>query len=458
MDTIRNESLKYCIGFTFLACVVLVYSGIWSLKSGFTTEHLLVSTMPTSLWIALGILVFGAFTSWWLLGRSYLASSWVICLASVIAILIILIDQKNPLLVIAIFIPILFAILLLDRQQMLLFTALVFVAVFLINISIIQLPLSSTLLWGPILFVASLAIFIQLIVHELSSSFFWYQQKYLSAIKNEQIIRDNEAKLERLLSNLNDYQKYLREANIMLIGARDEAEKARNVKQIFVQNVSHELRTPLNLIIGFSETMVNAPESYRNVIWTPDLRGDIECIYQNSQHLKALIDDVLDMAALENKKYEIVTADMDINAVVQEVVLISSSSYKNKGLSLKADLGKGIPLVKADTTRIKQVILNLLSNALKYTKKGGVIISTRKELSSIWVQVKDTGKGIPPEDIERVFEAFYQVDRTSNREDSGTGLGLSISKQLVELHGGTMHIESVLGAGTSVVFTLPLQT
>jgi signal transduction histidine kinase len=412
--------------------------------------------MQPSLWIALGILAAGAGLSWWLIGRSFRVSCWMLCLSTALAILILFYDQKNPLLVIGSFVPILFAILLLDRKQMVIFTSIVILANFWVDTAVLQLPLLSPALWGPILFVISLAIFIQLIVSDLSSSFVWYQQKYLSAIKNEQIIRDNEVKLERLLNNLNDYQKYLREANILLIGARDEAEKARNVKQIFVQNVSHELRTPLNLIIGFSETMVNAPDSYRSVNWTPDLRGDIECIYQNSQHLKALIDDVLDMAALENKKYEIVTAGMDLNAIVQEIVLISVASYKNKGLSLKADLGKTIPLIQADSTRVKQVILNLLSNALKYTKKGGVVVSTRKEDGNAVVSVKDTGIGIPPEDIERVFEAFYQVDKTSNREDSGTGLGLSISKQLIELHGGSMRIQSVLGTGTTVIFTLPL--
>jgi len=110
------------------------------------------------------------------------------------------------------------------------------------------------------------------------------------------------------------------------------------VKQNFVQNVSHELRTPLNLIIGFSETMINSPQSYGEVNWTPDLRGDIDCIYQNSQHLKNLIDDILDMASLENKKYEVELSSVNLNSLIHEVVLITESAYKTKDLFLETDL------------------------------------------------------------------------------------------------------------------------
>ena len=284
----------------------------------------------------------------------------------------------------------------------------------------------------------------------------WYSEKYKTAHRNEQIIRDNEVKLERLVKSLNDYERYLRITNDLLISARDEAEKARNVKQIFVQNVSHELRTPLNLIIGFSETMINTPENYGGVNWTPELKGDLECIYQNSQHLKSLIDDVLDLAALENKKHEVVINDVDLNSIIKEVVLISQGSYSAKSLTLKTSFSQASLIVRADSVRIKQVILNLLSNALKYTTKGGVVIATSRAGTMAKVEVRDSGKGIPKDDLDKVFEAFYQVDKKSNREDSGTGLGLAICKELVNLHGGELQISSVVGKGTTVSFTLPL--
>jgi signal transduction histidine kinase len=186
------------------------------------------------------------------------------------------------------------------------------------------------------------------------------------------------------------------------------------------------------------------------------LRGDIECIYQNSQHLKALIDDILDMASLENKKYEVEISSTNLNALIHEVVLITESAYKTKGLYLETELSSQIKNVHGDAIRLKQVMLNLLSNALKYTSKGGVKISSTVVDSMAYVYVKDTGKGIPEEDLERVFDAFFQVDKSNDREDYGTGLGLSISKQLIELHGGEMALTSELGKGTTVYFSVPL--
>ena len=308
----------------------------------------------------------------------------------------------------------------------------------------------------PLLALVSTAAFIIISVSSLFATIQWYAEKYKTAHRNEQIIRDNEAKLERLVKSLNDYERYLRITNEELVLARDEAEKARHVKQIFVQNVSHELRTPLNLIIGFSETMINTPENYGGVNWTPELKGDLECIYQNSQHLKSLIDDVLDLAALENKKHEVVLSEVDLNSLVNETILISQGSYNAKSLSLKTSLISGKLMVRADGVRIKQVILNLLSNALKYTSKGGVVIATRQEGGMARLDVRDSGQGIPKDALDKVFEAFYQVDKQSNRQDSGTGLGLAICKELVDLHGGEMRITSSVGKGTTVSFTLPL--
>ena len=302
----------------------------------------------------------------------------------------------------------------------------------------------------------AVAVFLQLTIHPILSVIDWYEKKYVIAHQNEQIIRENEIELERLVKSLADSRKYLRTANDQLIKARDEAEKAKNVKQIFVQTVSHELRTPLNLIIGFSETMIHTPANYGEVNWTPELKGDIECIYQNSQHLKSLIDDVLDLAALENEKYDIHPETVDLVALINEVVLFTEPAYKAKGLTLETDLSDESLMVYADGVRIKQVILNLFSNALKYTSHGGVVISARQGERCTRVSVQDTGKGIPADAQDKVFEAFYQVDKATNREDSGTGLGLSISKQLIELHGGEMGLNSTLGKGTAVYFTVPL--
>jgi signal transduction histidine kinase len=456
VETIRSETIKYCIGFTLIVGIFLIYMGIWSVSTGFKADQLLVSTMKAPLWATCALFLGGAIFSAVLNTKHSLAASWVLCVAVCLGIFIALLTYTKPYGAISFIVPVLFAIILFDRRQMALFTGLVLFLSAMIGTHFFSESLLQIDVVLPLALVLGIAVLYQLIIQEYSSTLDWYQQKYLTALRNEQIIRDNEVKLQRLVNSLNDYENYLTNTNNLLIKARDDAEKAKNVKQNFVQNVSHELRTPLNLIIGFSEATVNAPESYGEDDWNPYLKGDIDCIYRNSMHLKALIDDVLDLAALENTRYEIVSEDIDLNAIIREVVLVTTNRYTSKGLSLEMDLRDKALLVRADGVRIKQVLFNLLSNSIKYTTAGGVVVSSRKEGNDkALVTVEDTGKGIPEEDLGKVFDAFYQVDKALNREDTGTGLGLSISKQLIDLHGGQMWISSTIGKGTAVSFTLP---
>jgi signal transduction histidine kinase len=456
VNTFRSESLRYCLIYTLAISVVIFYVGIWSLKAGATPDRLLISSLDPAMWLAGGINLAGFLLGWFLKERSPLAAAWVVCLSAGAVIYVLVLTFFDPHYLFGFIIPLLFAIVLLEWKHSAVFMGLVIMTCILLAYFHYQDQTFLPLIAFPIFLLVSVYGLLELIFNQIHSNLTWFHGRYQIALRNEQIIRDNEIQLEKLVNNLKDYKKYLSETNMSLIIARDEAEQARTVKQNFVQNVSHELRTPLNLIIGFSETMINSPRSYGEVNWTPDLRGDVECIYQNSQHLKALIDDILDMASLENKKYEIEVSTVDLNALVDEVVLITESAYKTKGLYLTSDLSRNLKRVRADSIRVKQVLLNLLSNALKYTRKGGVTISSSSNGSMATITVKDSGIGIPEEDLDKVFEAFFQVDKSSSREDFGTGLGLPISKQLIELHGGQMSLKSKLGKGTSVFFSLPL--
>ncbi len=456
MNTFRNESLRYCLGFTFIASLALIYAGVWSLHAGTTSDSILVSNVDLSVWIVCGLNLVGYLLGLYFKDRSALISSWVLTIFEGCAVFVLVAASFDPQYIYAFFIPFIFAILLLDWKQSAAFIGLVLAAATGIYYLHYQGWSFLPQVAFPILLLVSISALIEVSLNHIHGNLDWYHGRYQKALLNEQIIRDNEIKLEKLVNSLKDYERYLSQTNDSLIIARDDAEQARAVKQNFVQNVSHELRTPLNMIIGFSETMVNSPQSYGEVKWTPDLRGDIELIYQNSQHLKDLIDDILDMASLEARSYEIELANVDLNAVIQEVVLITESAYHSKNLTLETELSSQIPGVRGDSVRLKQVMLNLLSNALKYTKQGGVKITSALDGRMARVTVSDTGKGIPAEDIDKVFEAFFQVDRTNTREDSGTGLGLSISKQLIERHGGEMSIESELGKGTTVHFSVPL--
>jgi signal transduction histidine kinase len=419
-------------------------------------ENLLVSTLDPSLWITFALYTIGFVIAYILRNKAPAASSWILSVGASFSVLVLITTNHDPRYLYCLIIPFLLAIVLLETVESVLYIVINLLVVVVASLIHFQNWSFLDIYLFPFALLVSIAILLEVIFAQLLSYLAWYHNRYLIALNNEQIIRENEIKLQALVNSLKDYERYLSETNFSLIQARDEAEQARAVKQNFVQNVSHELRTPLNLIIGFSETMINAPQSYGEVNWTPDLRGDIECIYQNSQHLKSLIDDILDMAKLENKKYEVEISDVDLNSLINEMVLITAGAYATKGLYLQTELSPFIKLVRGDSVRLKQVVLNLLSNSLKYTKKGGVKITSVVEGSMACVTVQDTGKGIPNEDLNKVFDAFFQVDKSNNREDYGTGLGLSISKQLIELLGGEISISSEPGNGTAVQFCLPL--
>jgi signal transduction histidine kinase len=453
---LRSESLKYCLGFALVILIALIYAGLWSLHAGIDSDHILLSSLDKSIWIICAINLLGFSLSYSFKERNPSTSSWLLCLTEGISLLILINFRFESQSIFYFIIPIIFAIFLLDWKQSAVFIGIILVSIILVLFVQPNHVFSSRQTLFPLTLLISFAVVMELIVEQIFAYLTWYQQKYEIALVNEQIIKDNEIKLEKLVNSLEEYKKFLSETNLSLIQARDEAELARNAKQNFVQNVSHELRTPLNLIIGFAETMINSPQSYGEVNWTPELRGDIECIYKNSQHLKDLIDDILDMASLENRKYEVILSNVNLSSIIHEVVLISENAYKTKGLFLETHITSHIRKVRGDEVRLKQVLLNLLSNSLKYTNTGGVKITSSTEDQMAYVSVADTGKGIPKEDLEKVFEAFFQIDKSNNRDDYGTGLGLSISKQLIELQGGEMWIESELGKGTTVFFSVPL--
>ena len=269
-------------------------------------------------------------------------------------------------------------------------------------------------------------------------------------------LREERVSLASTLKMLEDAYVRIEKMNYALIEAQSAAEAARRAKAEFAANVSHELRTPINIIIGFSETMANAPETYAGVAWSPELVADIEQIHQSSRHLASLIDDVLDLSALDARKLGLTVAETAIRSVADDAVSMVSNLYRAKNLDLQVDVAPGLPNVRIDAVRIRQVLINLLTNASRFTHTGGVTITARQINDAIRVAVADTGIGIAPEDATKVFEDFGQVDGSTTRQHDGTGLGVPLSKRLVELHGGQMWLESHVGLGSTFYFTLPL--
>jgi signal transduction histidine kinase/CheY-like chemotaxis protein len=269
--------------------------------------------------------------------------------------------------------------------------------------------------------------------------------------------RDQRLELKQTQADLVQANRELARLADRLRAMQQVAEEARRAKEEFVANVSHELRTPLNMIIGFSEMITQAPGVY-GVDVSSALLADITAIQRNSQHLSRLVDDVLDLSQVETGRMALSKGWVYLQEIALEAAQTVQALYESKGLYLEVDAPPDLPAAFCDGTRIRQVIINLLSNAGRFTERGGVRIAARHGNGGIVVSVADTGPGMAPRDQSRLFEPFQQLDASIRRRHGGSGLGLSISRRLVEMHGGTMWLESQVGAGTTFYFSLPLQS
>ena len=273
--------------------------------------------------------------------------------------------------------------------------------------------------------------------------------------------QDTQLRLNQMLDDLTSANTRLVRLNRLADSLRQEAEEARRAKEQFVANVSHELRTPLNMIIGFSEMILNAPQAYgaspSGGRLPPALLADLAVILRNAQHLSGLIDDVLDLSQIEAGQMALVRERVALPEVIEEALVAVRPLFESKGLALRADLEDGLPEVSGDRTRIREVLLNLLSNAGRFTEQGGVTVAARRRDGELLVSVTDTGPGIAAADQSRLFQPFQQLDASLRRRFGGTGLGLSISQRFVEMHGGRMWVESAPGAGAAFRFTLPIE-
>lgn len=269
--------------------------------------------------------------------------------------------------------------------------------------------------------------------------------------------REHRAQLSRLVKDLNNANYQLERLNEMLSFARAQAEEARETRNHFVMAVSHELRTPLSFIIGFSDLMVNAPKTYAPLEqWPPGLYDDVREIYNSSKHLMGLINDILEMGKIDAQQMTLFREKARLEQIIADVHEMVASAFKEKGLWVKIDIPPDLPAVFVDITRIRQVLINLINNALRFTDQGGVTLRVEKLDDSLRVNVIDTGVGISAEDLPKIFNEFRQVGEENWRRRSGTGIGLYISKRFVELHGGRMGVESRLGEGSRFYFTIPL--
>lgn len=288
----------------------------------------------------------------------------------------------------------------------------------------------------------------------ISASNFHYRQ----ARQLLEETRLHRGQISHMLKEKDQANYQLERLNQMLHQARKRADEARSDRDRFILAVSHELRSPLNFILGFSDLMVNSPEVYAAPEnWPPGLYEDAQEIYHSSQHLLGLINDILDMGQIDARQMALFRESVPFVQVIEEVQRMVEPAYKHKGLWLRSVIEPALPPVYIDCTRMRQVLLNLLNNSLRFTDQGGVTIHLSRKQAELWVTVEDSGSGMTPEDAGRVFEEFRQAGQESWRRREGSGLGLSISRRFVRLHGGDMWLESELGSGTRITFSIPLQ-
>jgi CheY-like chemotaxis protein/anti-sigma regulatory factor (Ser/Thr protein kinase) len=247
----------------------------------------------------------------------------------------------------------------------------------------------------------------------------------------------------------------LEQINVELARSRALADEARLMKDEFAASVSHELRTPLNMIIGFSEMMVLSSDSAYDEPLPLVYRPDVEAIYRNATHISSLIDDILDLSQIDAHRMALQKEDVSLALIVDDAITSVAGLFHERRLRLIADLSPDLTPVHVDPTRVRQILLNLLTNAARFTDRGGVTISASCHDHEVLVTVADTGVGMTPDEIRLAFEPFGQV-RSQHRTRVGNGLGLAISQRFIEMHGGTMWAESQPSAGTTFKFTLPV--
>jgi len=310
--------------------------------------------------------------------------------------------------------------------------------------------------WVFIIATGAMVLLLWLALKNYHDMLHWSWQNYRQGQDELRQAREQRGQLNQAVRDLAEANTQMARLNQLLNAARYQAEEAERAKAEFVANVSHELRTPLNMVLGYCELIMDFPAVYGAKL-PARLLADIAAIQRNSQHLTSLISDVLNISQFEAQRMSLRKEWVALQDVVNEAVIAVGPLIESRSLYLNIELPENLPALYCDQTRIRQVLLNLVSNAARVTETGGITIQVELTDGQVRVNIVDTGPGIAAEDIPKLFQPFRQLDGSLNRKHGGSGLGLNISRNFVELHGGKIGVESQPGAGSNFWFTLPVR-
>lgn len=453
---VKGDRLKTLYQFTLIFCVG---AGILVFTFGFTLTQ--ANGVSQALLLSLGVLAVGCLATRAFLDHDLTVdAAWAYSLGTIAATSILLMDNTNDFAQIVIFVlPVivfLAGLLLSPSHTFMMATVGTGVALFAPNI----LDFSNFEIQGFQVFAGFLmylaAIFAVQVSGELYQITEWALANYQHQRRTNDELFEKRQALQLSLKRSEILGEQLMDSNHELESAYDEAEEAKEFRGQFLANMSHELRTPLNAIIGFSETMIKFPMMYDNQPLPDMYERDLNQIFSSGRQLLHVINDILDLAKVDAGKLETHMQEVDAGPIISAVISTAKGLIKGQPIMFAENLPDPLPAVWADETRLRQVLLNLYSNACKYTDEGQITLNVSVKDGKMIFDIKDTGVGIAPEFQSIVFEEFRQASNSGRDTRAGTGLGLPISKQLLELMSGELWLESEVGVGSTFSFSLEL--
>lgn len=308
----------------------------------------------------------------------------------------------------------------------------------------------------PLVLYASIASILYLNSYQAFERIHWTLDNQSKDNRRAEMFYDQSEQLQKAYLEVQHYTSKLEMVNKQLEEAQKQAERASKAKSTFLSNMSHELRTPLNVIIGYSNSMLHMPQMFKNTPVSDAHKPYLQLIEENGHYLVGLISDVLDLGKIEAGRLELHPAATELPSLFRGVMATSVGLLKGKPVQLRSDFPEDLPVIWADPMRVRQIILNLMSNALKFTDTGSVTLQARQDGDFVNISIIDTGIGIPESALEVIFDRFQQAERDTDKKYGGTGLGLDISKQLSMMHGGNLTVTSEVGRGSVFTVRLPI--